>query len=70
MSRKERVLKSLESDHQQVRGILERSHFILSSEIRGPVVNLQEYLNLLMKAEYYLEQAIEDVKKYENKSEV
>ena len=62
MNRKERVLNALESSLLEVKGLINRDHIILSSEIRGPVNNLQEYLNRLIEAEQFLEKTIQDVK--------
>lgn len=61
MERKKRVLQSLESSRRQVKDIIARDHYILSSEIRGPVTNLQDYLNRLVEAEVCLEKALKDV---------
>jgi hypothetical protein len=59
--RKIKVLNSLQSSLVEVKGIIDRDHYILSSEIRGPVHNLQEYLNRLVEAEQFLEKTLKDV---------
>lgn len=55
--RQARVILSLEFSLAQVRDIVNRDHRVLTNDIRGPVDEFQEYLNLLVKAEARLERA-------------